>query len=229
LVLIDTGVGLKDIANPNPQLGRGFVTVARPRLDPDETAVRQVSRLGFQPKEVRHIIVTHLDADHAGGLPDFPDAQVHVFAPEHEAAMARRTSNERRRYRPGQWAHGPLWALHSLAGERWFGFDCVQALNGNPDLLLVPVQGHSRGNCAVAVRTAETWLLHCGDAYYFHAEMDSENPRCPLGLRIFQRFNQIDGNLRLHNQQRLRELAHERASELQVFCAHDPVELGRYE
>jgi glyoxylase-like metal-dependent hydrolase (beta-lactamase superfamily II) len=231
LVLVDTGLGLKDIADPNRQLGRSFVSVIHPRLDPDESAVHQVSRLGFQPQDVRHIIVTHLDLDHAGGLPDFPDAQVHVFAAEHEAAMARRTLNERMRYRPGQWAHHPLWTLHSLAGERWFGFDCVQTLNNNPDLLLVPVQGHSRGHCAVAVRTPETWLLHCGDAYYFHGQMDRGNPSCPLGLKIFQRLQRIDrmyGDLLVHNQERLRALARERTSELQMFCCHDAVELDRY-
>jgi len=229
LVLVDTGLGLKDIANPIGHLGRSFVAIGRPRFDPDETAVHQVARLGFKPKDVRNIVVTHLDLDHAGGLADFPHAQVHVFAPEHEAAMTRRTSNERRRYSPGQWEHGPLWALHALAGERWFGFDCVQALNGNPDMLLVPVQGHSRGNCAVALRTPETWLLHCGDAYYSHAEMDNEHPSCPLGLKVFQRFNQIDGDLRMHNQLRLRTLAHEHAGEVQVFCAHDFMELDRYQ
>ena len=33
---------------------------------------------GFRREDVRHILVTHLDFDHAGGLPDFPDAVVHV-------------------------------------------------------------------------------------------------------------------------------------------------------
>ena len=45
--------------------------------------------LGLDPRDVRHIVVTHLDLDHAGGLADFPDAKVHLHAREHAAAMAR--------------------------------------------------------------------------------------------------------------------------------------------
>src|SRR6266542_36028 len=48
--------------------------------------------------DVRHIVPTHLDPDHAGGLSDFPGAAVHVLAAEHAAAMAPATANERRRY-----------------------------------------------------------------------------------------------------------------------------------
>lgn len=39
LVLVDTGIGLADIANPAERLGRDFLTLVRPILDPDETAV----------------------------------------------------------------------------------------------------------------------------------------------------------------------------------------------
>jgi glyoxylase-like metal-dependent hydrolase (beta-lactamase superfamily II) len=39
----------------------------------EETAVRQIERLG-SPADVRHILPTHLDFDHAGGLEDLPGA-----------------------------------------------------------------------------------------------------------------------------------------------------------
>jgi len=42
----------------------------------------------------------------------------------------------------------------------------VRALPGaRDDVLLIPLPGHSRGHCGVAVKTGEGWLLHCGDAY----------------------------------------------------------------
>ncbi len=37
-----------------------------------------MKRLGYSINDVRHIILTHLDLDHAGGLHDFPNAAVHV-------------------------------------------------------------------------------------------------------------------------------------------------------
>lgn len=80
--------GVADVRNPDDTLGADWVAMAEPVLAEEETAVRQVAALGYTPEDVRHIVVTHLDVDHCGGLPDFPDAQVHVLAKELEAATA---------------------------------------------------------------------------------------------------------------------------------------------
>ena len=61
-----------------------------PRLDPAETAVRQVEALGYSKSDVRHLLLTHLDRDHAGGIPDFPNAKVHVHHREYDMAVTRR-------------------------------------------------------------------------------------------------------------------------------------------
>jgi glyoxylase-like metal-dependent hydrolase (beta-lactamase superfamily II) len=44
----------------------------------EDTTVRQVEKLGFRTKDVTHVVLTHCDPDHAGGLADFPHADVHV-------------------------------------------------------------------------------------------------------------------------------------------------------
>jgi glyoxylase-like metal-dependent hydrolase (beta-lactamase superfamily II) len=51
-------------------------------LSHNETAVRQIEELGFGAADVRHIVLTHFDLDHIGGLADFPDAEVHLTAGE---------------------------------------------------------------------------------------------------------------------------------------------------
>src|SRR4051794_15623423 len=84
IVLVDTGFGLRDVANPRKRLGAGFLLMNRPRLRPEDTAARQLSARGLRTGDVRHIIATHLDADHAGGLSDFPLAEVHVHEDELE-------------------------------------------------------------------------------------------------------------------------------------------------
>jgi glyoxylase-like metal-dependent hydrolase (beta-lactamase superfamily II) len=227
LVLVDTGLGLADIADAE-RLGRSFVTMTRPRLDPDETAARQVERLGFKRDDVRHIVVTHLDLDHAGGLADFPAAKVHIHEPEHRAAVFPASASERQRYCSAQWAHGPAWVKYSAHGEPWFGFAAVRDLEGlPPEILMVPLVGHTRGHVGVAVRTERGWLLHAGDAYFFHGEIDPQRPSCPPGLAFFQRLVAIDGQAQRHNQERLRELVRDHASEVTVTSAHDPVELAR--
>jgi glyoxylase-like metal-dependent hydrolase (beta-lactamase superfamily II) len=227
LVLVDTGLGTADVADPS-RLGALFRHVTRPRLLAEETALHQLRALGFEARDVRHIVLTHLDLDHAGGLADFPDAQVHVYATEQRAAMNRATANERGRYRPAQFAHGPKWVTHQLVGERWFGFDSVRALpDATEEILLVPLIGHTRGHCGVAVRAGEGWLLHCGDAYFFHAEVDPAAPYCTPGLRLFQNIMQLDGSQRRANQARLRQLAATHGGEVRLFCAHDVQELAR--
>jgi glyoxylase-like metal-dependent hydrolase (beta-lactamase superfamily II) len=200
-----------------------------PRLEPQETAIQQIEKLGYSAGDVRHVVLTHLDLDHAGGLPDFPKAKVHVFEKEHRAAMSRPTFFETRRYRPAHWAHDPTWVLHRVSGERWFHFEAVHALGGksSADVLLVPLVGHTRGHCGVALRTHEGWMLHCGDAYFFGGEMDPHAPRCTPGLSFFQRTIAVDDGERLRNQERLRALVRDHGSEVKVFCAHDPLELER--
>ncbi len=224
LVLVDTGLGTGDAQDPG-RLGQPFRAALRPRPCMEETAVRQVEALDLDPRDVRHIIVTHLDLDHAGGLGDFPDATVHVHAPELAAAMSPPLT-ERLRYVPAQWAHGPRWAEHTVDGESWLGFESVRLLDElEAEIALVPLAGHSIGHAGVAVAAGDGWLLHCGDAYFHHQEM-ATLPHCPPGLRLFQSVVGHDARARAANQARLRELVREHG-EIRAFCAHSPVELAR--
>ena len=175
---------------------------------------------------MRHVVLTHLDLDHAGGLSDFPDAEVHVFAAEHEAAM-RPGLRERARYVAAQWAHGPRWRTHGAGGEEWHGFESIRILPGtDPEVLLVPLLGHSRGHTGVAVRRARGWLLHCGDAYFHHGQVETP-PRCPPLLGVFQELTQADRRARLRNEERLRELAAREGDGVELICSHDPADLER--
>lgn len=223
LILVDTGMGSQDVADPT-RLGGAFVKLLRPLLRIDETALAQVRALGFHAEDVRHIVATHLDLDHAGGLPDFPRARVHVHQGEHRAAM-HPALRERARYRAVQFRHQPDWVLHHEEGERWFGFDAIRALPGAEDeVLLIPLHGHTRGHCGVAVRAEEGWLLHAGDAYFHHGEM-APSPECPPAIALFENLVQVNRKDRLANQRRLWELAQNHRDKVSVFCAHDHHEM----
>jgi glyoxylase-like metal-dependent hydrolase (beta-lactamase superfamily II) len=152
-----------------------------------------------------------------------------VYAEELRNATAQATRPDRARFRTAQWAHGPDWQTYDTAGEQWFGFDAVRELKGLPaDILLVPLGGHTLGHAGVAVKTDEKWLLHAGDAYFFHGETQSRE-NCPPGLRFFQSVVQTDKAARLSNQDRLRTLVADHGDEIETISAHDPVELRRYE
>lgn len=227
LVLVDTGLGTGDIAEPR-RLGPSWVRQVVPRLDLAETALARVQALGYDPRDVRRIVLTHLDLDHAGGIADFPHASIHVHAREHRCATEREGARAGMRYIAGHFAHGPQWQTFDDGGERWFGFDGVRPLDPrDPDILLVPLPGHTLGHSGVAVRTPTGWLLHAGDAYFFHGQMDAE-PHAPWVLQYFQWRGDMDRAARVANQARVRELALGHP-EVKVFCAHDPVELDRFE
>jgi glyoxylase-like metal-dependent hydrolase (beta-lactamase superfamily II) len=224
LVLVDTGLGTGDIADP-ARLGRRWVRQTSPRLELAETALAQVEARGFSRNDVRHVVLTHLDLDHAGGLSDFPHATVHVDAREHAAAVARTIPTRAGRYIDAQWAHGPTWARHDGGGESWFGFSGVRPLaDAEPDLLMIPLHGHTPGHTGVAVRGERGWILHAGDAYFFHGQIATPPVRAPLGLRYFQRRADTDRAQRILNQERLRALAAAHGDEVTIVNGHDPVD-----
>ncbi|HET9960236.1 MAG TPA: MBL fold metallo-hydrolase [Polyangiaceae bacterium] len=228
LVLVDTGYGLRDVENPRSRLNPLFLALMRPELRAEMTAIRQIERLGFGARDVQHIALSHLDFDHAGGLDDFPNATVHLFGDEAGAARAQRTLLDRMRYRPQQWHTQSMWnLLEPGAGETWFGFSGVRELPGvGPDLLMVPLIGHTLGHAGIAVRREQDWLFYAADAYFYHAEMDPDRPYCTPGLRLYQAMMEKDRSLRLLNQRRLREL-HAAQPAVTIFCAHDVVEFER--
>jgi glyoxylase-like metal-dependent hydrolase (beta-lactamase superfamily II) len=227
LVLIDTGYGVEDVRHPHPRLSRFFRGLLNIRFRLRETALHQVQALGYAASDVRHIVLTHLDFDHAGGIEDFPNARVHVMEAERTAAERKRQGFiARRRYRPAQWNEVRDWRTYAGAGERWFGFDAVRSLEGlPPEILMVPLPGHTLGHCGVAVQTAGGWVLNAGDAYFYRRELDADRRRCTPGLRFYQTMMDTDRSLRFENQDRLRELKRDHGGEITIFCSHDALEL----
>jgi len=227
LVLVDSGFGLRDVFAPTTRLSRTYLSVFRPHLRSDTTAVRQVKRLGFDPSDVRHIILSHLDCDRAGGLDDFPAATVHVLRDEVEAASSQASALDRRRYRPEQWSSRLRWRTYGLGGESFWGFHGVQRLAGlPPEILLVPMPGHTAGHAGVAVRCERGWLLYAGDAFLCHGQLDGAHPSCPPSLRLYQWVMEKHRAVRVDTLHRLRVLAH-RNPDVAIVAAHDPVALAR--
>lgn len=225
LMLIDTGLGTADLKDPKAHLSALFRLSVRPRLDMAETAVAQIQALGHKPDAVSDILMTHLDIDHAGGLPDFPQARVHVLDRELDAAQNPRNAMERSRYGTLHFSDDTQWAVHMLSGETWFDFKCTAPLPGLPtEMRLIFLSGHTRGHCGVVVRREAgipQWILHAGDAYTVKSEMDLERPHCPAGIKMFQAMIASDNELRLANQVRLRRLKKELGENLTMFCTHD--------
>jgi glyoxylase-like metal-dependent hydrolase (beta-lactamase superfamily II) len=230
LVLIDTGLGRNDVANPRSRLSGMFLAMLRPDFRDEMTAYRQISALGFDPRDVRHIVLTHLDFDHAGGLDDFPWAAVHLLRAEKDYAARQLTWLDRQRFRPQQWSTAANWRTYSpLEGDVWHGLQRVHQLHGlPPEIAMVPLPGHTFGHAGVAIQHGNgKWLMQAGDAYFYRGEMDLERPRCTPGLRFYQWMLEKDRKARFASQHALRALLAREGSQIGVCCGHDVIEFER--
>jgi glyoxylase-like metal-dependent hydrolase (beta-lactamase superfamily II) len=216
LALVDTGTGLLEVRDPVGRLGQQLIDMAGFQFHEADTAVRQIERRGFRAADVRHVVLTHGDPDHAGGLADFPNAEVHVS--EEEYAKIRKGGW---RYVPLQFAHRPIWKTYPKSDRRWFGLEARPvALGFGSEVLLVPLFGHTRGHCGVAVRRADRWVLHVGDAYYLRGELTTDDH--PVSQLTRQRAD--DDELRRASLDQLRRLARDHAGEIDLFGYHDATE-----
>ncbi len=230
LTLVDTGV-----VSSNPTADRArhsplFKTVDRLDLDPMQSAAARIRELGHDPTRVRHIVMTHLDFDHAAGLPDFPDATVHLSATEARHAQHPLGPVAQNRYRPAQWAAIRHWRTYAAYPDSWLGLPAAR-LDGVPgEVLLVSLPGHTKGHCGVAIRTGQTdgggggtsWLLHAGDAIFSRRELHPGLPGMPTLARFYQWFMQESQVRRRRSLHALQELVRRHGREVRIVCTHDP-------
>lgn len=213
LALVDAGIGLLDCRNPDQRIGRDLIDMVGFQFDEADTAVRRIEALGLRPSDVKHIVLTHADPDHTGGLADFPRATVHV-AEEELAGL--RGGNPR--YLPIHFEHGLKWTTHGKSTEDWFGLEARPVdLGLESRVLLVPLFGHTLGHCGVAIQQGDLWVLHVGDAYYLRVELATDDH--PVSQLAAQRAD--DDGLRRSSLEQLRRLAREHADAITMFGYHD--------
>ncbi|WP_344837084.1 MBL fold metallo-hydrolase [Nonomuraea dietziae] len=226
LVLVDTGFGTADLADPTGRLGP-LRLLLNPACSPAETAITQIRSLGYTADDVKHIVLTHMDLDHIGGLADFPTAVVHTTAAEQRAAMIIPDEMEKQRYRPAQWAHRPIMSAYEGPGEPWRGFTGAYQVNGLDDrFALIPMPGHTRGHAAVAIDVGDgRLLLHAGDAMFDGSSANlTDHTGRPLEprpeLRQFEQMAAIEPGAIAANHHRLTQLNTD--PNVEIVCSHDP-------
>lgn len=217
LIAVDSGYGEADLQN------EGLKTDLTQKLfaefpKPHETLKNHVVRLGFRLEDVRHIVLTHLDPDHAGGLKDFPAAQVHLYALEYYKGLQLRDTNPIWGYRLRgiDWTQAKKWHLYDADGELWNGLECIRPLkNIKAELALVPLMGHTPGHAGVIVG-GNPELLHAGDLYYHASELEKTKSRYSALSSLLA----FDNRVRLKNLDKLAEIKRTNPG-LDVFSAHD--------
>jgi hypothetical protein len=70
------------------------------------------------------------------------------------------------------------------------------------------------------------WVVHAGDSYGYHGQVDPNRPDYPPYQRLFRpllRSNRISGSMFAYDE-KLQELRRALGERLTIFCAHDPFE-----
>ncbi|MFI5953200.1 N-acyl homoserine lactonase family protein [Cryptosporangium sp. NPDC051539] len=171
-----------------------------------------VRALGFDPAEVRHVVLTHLHYDHAGNVGDFPGAEVVVQRAElaYAAGPSMRHRSLSHFYEPDD--------VVGIVRDLYTG--TVLAPDGDltlaPGLELHLVGGHTRGTQVVRVHTARGWVVLAGDAVHFYDNLAERNPFPAV----------VDVETVLDGYQRIERLADSTAH---IVPGHDPQVFDRYE
>lgn len=217
LALIDSGIGMKDVSDPVGRLGHSLIDQAGFRFHSQLTAVEQIRGLGLRPEDVRHVVLTHGDPDHAGGLSDFPRAQVHVASEELASIRSGHI-----RYVAKQFEDLIDWQTYDIDDTNWFGLPARKIeLGFTADVLLVPLFGHTKGHCGVAVSQGSEWFLHAGDAYYLRVELSRDDH--PVSQLAELRAD--DDVARRESLDRIRKIARNYGDQVTICGYHDIDEL----
>ena len=192
-VLVDTGV-------PKSHIGAyGTSPEAVFEMNEEDHVVRQLARIGVAPEDVRYLVCTHYDFDHAGNHEDFPAAELVVQRAHHEAAADI----------PRFQATRPHW---DAPGQRRRPVDGDMELL--PGIELIECGGHVPGHQAVLVRLPETGpVLLAIDAIPHSALRDPDKRR-------LQPYDMNEVEMRVSTR-KLVDLARREGVTLIVY-GHDP-------
>jgi len=219
MALIDTGIGLLDSQLPEERIGHELVKITGYQFDENQTAVRQIERLGLNPVQVADCIISHLDNDHIGGLADFPHATVHVGSEEYEHYML---GNPRYLKIPLQ--HNPDIKTYGTSDRLWFGLEARKVATAlDVEMLLIPLPGHTLGHCGIAIKNDDRWLFYVADAYYLREELsDIDHP-----VHELAEMRADDNKLRIDTLEKIRRLMQDHP-EIEIFGYHDISEFEHY-
>ena len=180
LILVDTGVGrafspkgVYDAASVKALLGAPFAAYLRPSVAAGRSIGEQLAARGLRPEDLDVVLLTHLDADHVGGLHELRGAK-RILMPEDEYFWSCRMVYKLRQPQ-GLWldvASEHFWYRGSPLGTNRWAFD----LFGDESVMLVNLPGHTDGLCAVLIRGAGRFVLLASDAAICRENIETGTP-----------------------------------------------------
>ncbi|MGD9739406.1 MAG: NAD-dependent epimerase/dehydratase family protein [Bauldia sp.] len=155
-VLWDTGYAPRFFEGTR-RLPWRYMRWATPAEIPEElSAVNQLRARGIEPGDVKHVVLSHFDPDHFGGLRDFPEARITCSWRAWEGTRSLKgIAALRARLLPGHLPEDMAGRLHVLPdpeGPAISVFDKSLDLFGDGAIRLVDLPGHAPGQLGAFVR-----------------------------------------------------------------------------
>jgi len=132
-------------------------------VQPEEELGPQLRALGIAARDVRHVVITHLHTDHAGGLAHVAGSRTWVARAELDRATG--IGGRVQGYLPHRW---PKWWQPDFIEftSRALGpFDRSMSLTKRGDVVIIPTPGHTPHHVSVVV-TGDVSFLLAGDTSY---------------------------------------------------------------
>lgn len=184
-LLFDTGMGSRldaQYQQDMPVWWRPFFKYDRPVL----SARQQLDAAGFAP--LQRVILSHSHWDHAGGVLDFPEAQIGVSAAEMDVIRHPTTGPG------GTWASQVAavsirWQVLQFASDPFKGYPQSLDVYRDGKVVLVPMPGHTPGSIGLFL------TVDSGAVYFFIGDVAWSQDALKVGAPKFWAAGLlVDGN-----------------------------------
>ena len=189
-ILVDTGLHPSVAVDPKQNLGRllTLMSLRDVEMTPDQAVPDQLRARGVDPAGVGVVVMTHLHADHASAISEFPQATFVLSGAEWAAATSQGQSHG---YRRRQFDHAFDYRTLDFDGpdaDSFSAFGRAFDLFGDGTVRLVFTPGHTPGHLSVVLRVQRGEILLAGDAIYLERTLsDKHLPYAVEDEHLFRR------------------------------------------
>ena len=187
LVLFDTGLSPRAVQDAVAYYGEEIAIGMKLRFTAEQQVDARLRELGYVPRDVSHVILSHLHLDHAGGMCFFPHATFHAFADELTAARAGHSR-----------AHSVYNEedLASVESSAWRLYEDDVDVFGDNSVRFFKLAGHSPGEGSLLVRLGSRNIMLTGDTVHVREALEREKPTLfdsdrAAAVRSIQRLKQL--------------------------------------